>query len=326
MDHQIKGRTVDVTPLFKKAGILTEAVVIVETEGMYPYKEKVEDNWAYYTAVGMKELKRRCDEEGKIIQDIGIVGICSGVEGIAVAKIFRPKRLVVTDVDAGILQGTMVNLRRTTHRQATEMIPLVGSFCEPMEDAGYTVDFVHANIPNLPATGEEDLSKGAEKGTFLPAMLYEKYNPPQKYVAWALGAQFAYLRSARQVVRSGGSVITELGGRVPFSIIRQLFSDVGLEFSEVIVGFKEQTEALIDFLGYSRFEREFGVSFDFYLYNESQELLRQKGVRNPSPDVAGEELKEMLERYRVSAGEALELHDKGIPVGHTVHVFRGITY
>ncbi|MBI2356420.1 MAG: hypothetical protein HYV13_04425 [Candidatus Doudnabacteria bacterium] len=204
------------------------------------------------------------------------------------------------------------------------MVPLVGSFCEPIEQSGITVDFVHANIPNLPARETEDLSKGAEKGTFLPAQLYDAYHPPGEFEGWALAAQYAYLTSARKIIPPGGSVITELGGRVPYAQIHKLFDAVGLRMQEVIAGFKEQTEALIDFEGYHRLEEKYGTEFEFYEYERSLRLLHESGITNPTHEISGEEVKQLLKPYKVSAREALKLFHQGISVGHTVHLFRGM--
>src|SRR3989338_936062 len=321
----MKGKRVEVTPLFEKAKIDSHNIFITETKGMYPYKEKIDDNWAYYTAVGLKELNKIFEKENKNIIDIGIVGICSGVEGIAVLLIMKnTKKLIITDVDADILKGTVYNLKHAVPQSPIIFIPLVGSFCEPIEEKNYLVDFVHANIPNLPATGEEDLTKGAEKGTFLKPDLYQKYNPPLKFTQWALGAQYAYLQSAKKILRKDASVITELGGRVPISIVKDLFKECGLTFSEVIVGFKEQTEALIDFIGYSAFEKEYDVSFEFYKYEEGKSILKKNNIENPTVKISGEKIKKLLEPCKVSAQEALKLHKRGVAVGHTVHLFRGV--
>ncbi|PIN74555.1 hypothetical protein COV18_06670 [Candidatus Woesearchaeota archaeon CG10_big_fil_rev_8_21_14_0_10_37_12] len=320
------GKKVNITPLFQQAGIETGRIEIIETEGMYPYKEKIEDNWAFYTAVACKELTRIFASEHKIIKDAAIVGICSGVEAIALVHLFKDqlKNVIVTDVDAEILKGTIFNLNNSLEKNNIDFIPLVGSFCEPIEKTDYLVDFVHANIPNLPASGEEDLTKGAEKGTFLKSELYDKYQPPEKFVGWALAAQYAYLQSAKKITKQNGSIITELGGRIPMNLVEELFDECGLQLQEVLVGFKEQTEALIDFIGYSKLEKEYGTSFDFYSYEESKKVLEEHKITNPTTEKSGKEIKELLAPYKVSATEALELHKQGVAVGHTVHVFRGM--
>ncbi|OGZ02728.1 MAG: hypothetical protein A2946_04075 [Candidatus Liptonbacteria bacterium RIFCSPLOWO2_01_FULL_53_13] len=320
------GKRKDITPLFMEAGITGDPVSIIETKGMYPYKENLEENWAFFTAIGMKRLKRIFEKEGYEVKDIGIVGICSGVEGIAVVYIFKDtlKKLIVTDIDAEILNGTVVNIGNSAKKFGIEVVPLIGSFCEPIEKMGDVVDFVHANVPNLPSSGTEDLSMGAEKGTFLPAQLYEGYNPPEKFLSYAMGAQYAYLQSARKILRPGGTVITELGGRMPLNLIPELFDECGFDFQEVYVGFKEQTEALIDFEGYHKIEEQYGVLFEFYLFEESRKALAATGYTNATSTLSGAEMKRILEPYKISAGKALELYKQGIASGHTVHLFRGI--
>ncbi len=320
----IKGKQVSLLSLFRAAGMEGDPSSIIETPGMYPYKERVEDNWAFYTALGFKRLKELAEQEGKQIKEVGIVGIGSGVEGIAAARIFPGlKRLVISDIDDEVLGGSDENIKNATQNSDLEVVPLKGSFAEPMEKAGYKLDLIHGNIPNLPSTGSEDLSQGAEKGTFLPASLYEGYNPPDKFVGWAMGAQYAYLQSAKKALAKGGSVITELGGRIPLSLVKELFEENGLEMKEILVGFKEQTEALIDFQGYHRMEKDYGVSFDFYLYQEAYRALQNSGILNPSTNVTGQEVKDLLKSFRVNAGDAVDLYHKQVPVGHTVHLFRG---
>lgn len=322
----MEGKKVNIKPLFEACGMNVGNLEIIETSGMYPYKNVIEENWAYFTTVGCKQLKELFKKENKEITEVGIVGICSGVEGIAVAHIFGDnlKRLIVTDIDQGILDGTITNIKGATPNLNYELVPLVGLFCEPIEDAGYKVDFVHANIPNLPTTGEEDLSKGDEKGSFAPPEYYEKYQPKVEFIHWALAAQYAYLQSAKKVLKPGGSVIAELGGRIPFSLIEDLFASCDLELQEVIVGFKEQTEALINFAGYHQNEVQFGVAFEYYLYKEGKEIFEKNNLQNPNYEISGKELKQLLEPYKLTAGQAIDAYKKGIKIGHVVHLLRGV--
>ncbi len=319
-------KKIDLSRFLEQAGLVEEHVEIIETPGMYPHKEKVEENWSYYTGWGFRQLKEQFESEGKRITDLAIIGIGSGVEGILAAKFFKPDvhNLIVTDIDSEVVDGAVRNIKNSLHDMNIKVTPLIGSYCEPLERSHLTVDVVYGNIPNLPSTKEADLSLGAEKGTFVPTMLYHRYNPPQKYTDWALGSQFAYLQSAKKVLRRGGSVVSALGGRVPLDVVRELFADCELQLVEVTTGFKEQTEALIDFQGYHLLEREGSVSFEFYLYEQAGDLMKQKGIVNPSSHISGEALKTLLEPFKVSAGKALELYEQKVPIGHTVHLFRGI--
>lgn len=64
--------------------------------------------------------------------------------------------------------------------------------------------------------------------------------------------------------------------------------------------------------------------FEFYLLEKAKQLMEEKGISNPSHAISGEELKRLLEPLKVSAGKAVELYGQNIPVGHTVHLFRGV--
>lgn len=319
-------KRIDLSFFLKQVGLTGENAEISESSGMYPHKENVEENWSYYTGWGFRRLKEKFEAEGKNISTIAIVGIGSGVEGILAAKFFKPnlKNLIVTDIDSEVADGAARNIKSSVNDINIRITPLVGSYCEPLEKAGLTVDLIYGNIPNLPSAEEIDLSQGAEKGTFVPSALYEGYKPPQKFIDWAMGSQFAYLQSAKKVLPTGGSVVTALGGRMPLSLVKELFANCELKLDEVVTGFKEQTEALIDFQGYHRLEQEYGISFEFYLYQQAINLIKEKGISNPSSQISSEELKKLLEPFKVSAGKALDLHGQKVPVGHTVHLFRGI--
>ncbi len=314
--------TVDVSDIFKSAGfICCGPITIEQTPGMYPHKKRVPDNWSYFTAAAFKELSDR----NAFPRSVAVVGIGSGVEGIAAAKAFHGSlnRLFITDMDDDVLGGARRNVVENLPKRSKVMVyPLLGSFCEPLTEQRERVDLIHANVPNLPAVSGADLSMGAEKGTFLLPELYEEYNPPEKYTKWALGAQYAYLQSAKDALTENGSVLTEVGGRVPLELLWELFEETGYRAEEVLVGLKEQTEPLNDFTGYRAFEEEHGITFDFYRYEPALITLKEFGTGNIVP-VAGEVLKAALERHRVSAGEAVQLFHKNIAVGHTVHIIKG---
>lgn len=291
---------------------------------MYPHKEKADENWSYYTASGFKRLKKILNTEKKAAETIAVIGIGSGVEGILATKIFQPtlKKLIITDIDAEVVESAAKNIRKTT-RQNIEIIPLVGSYCEPLEKATLGADVIYGNIPNLPSSNDIDLSRGAEKGTFVPTSLYENYKPPGEFVVWAMGSQFAFLQSAKKVLSENGSVVTALGGRMPLKVVNDLFAQCKLNISEILVGFKVQTEALIDFQGYYNLEKEHSISFEFYPYHESTKILKEKVISNPSNNTNGEDLKKLLDPLVITAGRAIELYGQKVGVGHTVHLFRG---
>lgn len=320
--QKASNKIIDISPLLNLIGMQSAEFKIVETPAMYSYKQKLEDNWAYYSAFGFQALKKILEKDNLSVKNMAIVGIGSGVEGIEALEVFpKLQNLVISDIDQEILVGAVKNILPAAGK--TNLRSFIGSFAEPMQTLPYKFDVIHGNIPNLPSKENQDLSLGAEKGTFLPTITYEAYRPPLKFTRWAMAAQYAYLQSAKKAIAPGGLVLTELGGRMPLERVLELFNQCRLKAQEIIAGFKEQTEGLIDFQGYHEIEQQYGMEFDFYLYKKSKALMRKKGISNPSTQISGQELKNLLLPYRVNAAQALGLFHKGIAVGHTVHIFMG---
>jgi len=324
-------RNVDVSPLFRAAGLETRGLQpIHETSKMYPFKNgDVTQNWSYFMISGLRKLQETLVQNyQKLPENIGIVGIGSGVEGIAAARIFHEsiRRLFVTDIDQKILEGAVSNIKRNVDTKKVEVVGHVGSFAEPLEAKEVQLDLIAGNVPNLPSAQDQKLRSGADLGTFMPRGLYEKYTPPEKFVKWALGAQYAYLTSASRVVREGGSALTLVGGRFPLPLVKELFEAAGFGSSnEVIAGYKEQTEPEPDFKGYSKFEAGFtDVSFDFYVQKAAEQILANANIENPTSRHTGVQIKGVLKDQRKSALAALVLYPQGISCGHTVHLFQGV--
>ena len=135
-----------------------------------------------------------------------------------------------------------------------------------------------------------------------------------------MSGQYALLESAKPILNPDAAVVAAVGGRMPLEILEQLFGDSGYRLKELSVGFKPQSEALIDFIGYARFEQQYGVSFEFYRYGAGNKCLKRNGITNPCFTASGKEIKRLLHPYRVNATQALSLHRKGVTIGHTVHM------
>jgi len=327
----IEGREIDANPLFQKMGLDTNGVhPFVETPKMYPFKENgdIRQNWSYFMSFGLLALKQKIqDEDSQPPKTMGIVGIGNGIEGVAAAKIFPEslRELHVVDTDSEILTGALTNIRRNVDRTRLKIVGHVGSFAEPLIQKDIKLDLLTGNVPNLPSDEDQTLVTGADRGTFMPRALVEAYAPPEKFVRWALSTQYAYLKSAAQAVKEGGSVLTLVGGRFPLALTDQLFQETGYQDThEVISGYKEQTEAEPDFRGYSAFEGAFGVSFDFYPHAWAEEELRSNKIGNPTKIHNAVKIKALLQSQRVSAQQALEQFHTGSAFGHTVHLFRGV--
>lgn len=315
----------NITPLLKACHLPCEDATIQEIKEVYPYKDAIEVNWVYYTISALQRLHQILQQENKRVTKMAIIGAGSGIEGIAAVSIFKPtlQHLIITDIESSIVRCAVKNIKRTMGDSKVAITPLVGSFCEPLLKHKYKADLIFGNMPNLPAPEGYTLTLGVEKGTFMDKQHYLPYNPPKKLMRFALGTQYVFLQSAKEALAKRGSVVVALGGRPPVPLIDELFSNCNLQVQELVVGFKEQSEALIDFIGYHEIEKEHGVVFDFYLLEESKKALRDNAIANPRSAVSGREMKKLLTPYRVSAWDALKAYHQGVMVGHTVHILRG---
>lgn len=315
----------NIAPLLKVCHLPSEDVTIQEVKEVYPYKDAIELNWVYYTISGLQQLHRTLEQEQKRVTTMAIIGAGSGIEGIAALSIFKStlQHLIITDIESSIVRCAVKNIKRTLGDSKVVITPLAGSFCEPLWKQKVKADLIFGNMPNLPAPEGYTLTLGIEKGTFMDKQHYLPYNPPKKFMRFALGTQYVFLQSAQQALAKGGSVVLALGGRPPMPLIDELFSSCAMNLKEIVVGFKEQSEALMDFIGYHEIEKEHGVVFDFYRFEESRKALKDNAIANPTTAIFGREIKKLLTPYRVSAWDALKLYHQGILVGHTVHILRG---
>jgi len=314
---------VDLTDFFRYCG-LECPVIITENEGMYPFNDDFRANWLYFTLKGYRSLK--CSSMDKAPEKIACIAVGSGAEVIGIKKIFpSTKFIAMTDIDVEVISGAFINVKNAFPYFYDNLQPLTGSLCDPLKQIACPgFDLIHGNVPNLICEDGRDLSSGNDKGTFVKEGAI-KEAIPLEYVKWGLGTQYLYLKGAYDFLNKDGSVIAMIGGRFPLEITEKLFSDCNLKLMpEFSVGFKWQTQPEPDYDAYSQLENEYGVSFDFFPFDEALKILKKKNIDNPTPFYSGQQIKSFLKNIKVSATEAFELYKKGIKCGHTVHMFRGV--
>lgn len=308
---------VNVTNLFKKLGIGTRVVIEVN-ENMYTVKENAEENWLYFSIAAFGMLKDQLIKEKINPKTLAVIGTGNGVDAIgALHQLDTIDTLLLTDIDGRVLNLSEQNIRRNTEK-TPQIYTLEGSLCEPLAPLGIMSDVIYANLPNIPS--QEDVTGGIKQSSFYIANVKQAVS--RVYKDHLLELQILFLRSAREYLKQGGSVVPIIGGRVPHELFGQFFRDEGYTMSEICSGFKLQTEPEEVIPGYAKAEKKAGVEFDFYLFNESQNRLKKEGIPNPTR-ISGAELKVVLMPYRLNATEAMRLYMK-VPIGQTCHVFRGV--
>lgn len=311
----------DITDKLEACGIKVERpIVITETDKTYPIKPELWDNWFPFAYLAFKELALR----GARIKSFATVGTGNGVDAIGAAHIFDGlETIVLTDLEPEIVEVSAENVRRNT--SGIEIVPLVGSLLEPLIERKSKVDVVYENLPNIPDTnGSANGYKRASR--FDPKSVTSANIGAQRYL---LLPHYAFLQKTRDVLLPDGTAVLSIGGRVPYEVLRKLVENSGHQFSELVAGFKRQTEPWEVLHGYAEAERR-GIEFDFYMCNETIRYLKAQGFKEPFADLDGITLKTLIEPFKVSAREALRIYEKSrrydkdtaINIGHTVHIIR----
>ncbi len=196
----------------------------------------------------------------------------------------------------------------------------MGNLCEPLIEGDIKADLIYANLPNIPLDGSGSAMGGQLTSTFFDVNWIEKC--PRNLEQYLLGLQNAFLQSAYGSLSPNGSVIVNLGGRVPVEIIKNMFLNNGFEYQELFSMFKIQTQPEWVLGGYARAEEKYKVVFDFYRYDLAFQKLR-KQLENKN--ILSIELKKILKPFRVSATEGLKkfVYDKE-RIGHVVQIIMGI--
>jgi methylase of polypeptide subunit release factors len=279
---------------------------------MYSIKPETEANWVWHAFRGFGIVQQQLFAAGIRPQTFAAIGTGSGVDAIG-ASLFFPslRRLIVTDVEDRIVWLAAENVRMNVSDELT-VEGFVGDVCLPLAKAGSIVDVIYTNLPNIPIT---HAAEGIiDHGTF--------YHPADDNVddgvleQYLLGLQYRFLLSAKRVLSERGFVIMMIGGRVPYEMFDRLASAAGYRFEEVLCCLKVQTEAKNVASGYAAAERK-GVEFDFYKFDQASAAL------SGAQQLDGRELKQTIQTWRMSAGEAAEYLNSGKQIGHTLHFFKG---
>lgn len=297
----------DLVPLLHASGILRPLTATL-TPQMYPLKEHPTENWLYFSFAAFRQLASTISP-----QRFAAVGTGNGVDAIGAALLFPSlTEIYLTDIDATVLSQSQQNLEGvlSAHGLSRAIHVFAGDLATVLPDQ--SIDLCHANLPAIP------------QGT--PHTPWLEY-PDVRETPWrqyGLDLQVAYFRGVRAKLAPGGIAIAILGGRMPTETLRELVTSAELTYRELCTGFRKQTEACHALHGYAALEQRHGATFDFYPFDRTQAFLDASGIHNPTGTLSGDTLKHLLRNYRMSAAAALELHERGMSVGHTVHVIAGV--
>ncbi len=278
---------------------------------MYSIECDAEANWVWHAFRGMARLKKTLGAEGRPPRSFAAVGTGTGVDAIGAGLIFPSlQTIAVTDIEPGVLAQGLENVRSNVPAD-TSVSGFVGDLCYPLYPLHQRFDLIYANLPNLPVSAKRH-------GAIDHNTCYTKRDVEldAKLDAYLLGFQYMFLRSAVPVLSGRGSALLMIGGRFPYEVFKRLADLSGYVFEELLCCLRLETDLATTIDAYAAHEGE--VEFDYYLYDKSRRALEGK------PELPGQDLKELLAPYRLSAAEARTAGLSGRRIGHTLHMIRAM--
>lgn len=313
----------NVTALFSSVGIETpQQITIQQSPGeTYDLEPRPEDNWVYAALLGLKELNRRLEAEGRACRHFITVGTGPGIDAIGAYHIFHPDFIRVTDINERAAQIALENLRANLPKDSHVVSACsAGNLLEvdlkawDISTQAPPVDVIYANLPNIPAKDVDTTSSKA--ATYVDEKLLK--GCPENLDRYLLAFQYKFLQQAHEVLPQGGSAVIALGARVPYQTIRELFAAARLRLEELFATFKIQTQPEDVISGYANAENERAVTFTFYDYDQ----VLASGLLNKP--MTGEQMQQQLQPYALSSQQALVARQQGKRIGHIVSILRGI--
>lgn len=316
---QLKRQPQDVSSLFKTIG-LTSKIVITTTANTYEVDpNSPEDNWLYPAFVGFKKLKQKLIEENKDTACFVTIGSGQGLDAIGAHHLLQPTKIVLTDVHPAVIPIAKHNYLKNI-KNKTDLEAYDGNLCEPLRQHNIIADIIYANLPNIPFDGPDPPLTGQLSSTFFS----QQWVKPCSLILkrYLLNLQNTFLSEAYASLTPGGSVVLNLGGRVPLWLIKKMFKDNGFQYEELFNMLKVQSQPEWVLGGYARAEEKYRVTFDFYRLDAA---FNNYGEKLTNKNLSASKFKKMLRPYRISATAGLKLlvykHER---IGHLVQIIRGL--
>ncbi len=312
--------TIDFSALMTAVDIDAKGEITV-SDDMSGLEANPKDDWLYLALRAMKRLA----VEKKSIRSMAIIGCGNGIDAIAALNIFPEiENLYITDIIPEILPDIRKNIEKNVPSDVLErkkITYLAGRDCDPLSEK---VDFIYGNLP-LVMVDSSKLEKNLATTTLTDARPYAYLAESEEDVLkkYSLLSQLGFLRSAKEKLLPGGSLVTLIGGRVPTSAIAECFRRAGLAYERTDIVFMMQSDA--QFLEqYAIYEKENGIEFSFYKYEQATALLKERtGIDVPGTVDGYDEptIREIIRSAEINAEEAYSLVNEDKRVGHLAYAF-----
>ena len=257
------------------------------------------------------------------------IGTGTGLDALAAIEILRAENVIITDLHDDVVSLAQQNIvSNTLGRHKLNVCARVGDLLDPLQDEPICLDLLYENLPNFPISDEArlagKLADGQSSSTFMAAREGEI---PEFISRSLITLHHLALKQARPLLKTGGRLLSSIGGRIPLENILRLGLESGYSSEILTFTWKRQSEAEEVIGGYAHWEEQRGLGpFRFYPVQALAEIFGSM-----TAVAAGNQamkIEQELSRYEMSACAALSaLHSQmpsPIPIGHTVAVLNSV--
>lgn len=287
----------------------------------HAYRPKVDDpkyDWVASVAIpALRALNEKLKAQGRAVREFCTIGTGTGTDALAAVEILKPRKLVVTDIHASVVENAVTNIRANLLKSDDVAVAgEVGDLCAPLLEAGYKFDLIYENLPNIPVSLDVDLLSAQNTSSFYRSV---DADTPDAVKDDLLELHFQFLKQARPLLNEDGRVLCSIGCRRPLRAILDMVSTADYEPEILIYTWKMQSEADDVIGGYADQQRARPRTQFFFYRADTLERI----FEHVTPFVGASrafEIEEELRSYALDAEEALESVRKGIAIGHTTTV------
>lgn len=280
------------------------------------YLPKALDPRSDWVATVAAPAFRMLAETGVEIRDFCTIGTGAGLDALAAIEILGAQNIVILDLhEDGVRQARRNILDNVIFKSQVTLFSAAGDLLAPVADEQLRLDLIYENLPNISLGDGDDLAAGQTSATFVA----KRHEPIPDFVAGALLAlHWLALRQATPMLRSGGRVLSSIGGRIPLATILRLAEEAGYAGKILIYTWKAQSEPEEVIGGYAAWQNRGAGPFHFYPAAVLEEAF---GTLSPvSAGAQAREIERALAPHRLDAVAALDAVRRGMSIGHTVAV------
>lgn len=248
------------------------------------------------------------------------IGTGAGLDALAAIEILKSDTVAFTDLHQDVVDRARHNILDNLRPDVrVELISGAGDILAPLAGEADNFDVIYENLPNIPLSEAGDIRDGQTSSTFITKRSEAIPKFAEQYL---ITLHYLALEQARPMLRSGGRVLSSIGGRVPLRQILNLAEHTGYHGNILTYTWKRQSEPEEVIGGYAAWEARGHGPFHFYPASILAETFEGMSVHAAGAQALA--IEAALSSHEITATEALIQLRAGQDIGHTVGILESV--